>query len=143
MPQNPACPKCNSSKIVKNGRVRDKQRYKCKDCNYTYTNIKKILYDKIADISSFFIMALRCSDNRTWEINHDIKQIANAIGIDYRTLERRSIKTKEFENIFEEYIEVKKNNTTKSMDINILYGDIRLSFSIANYNTRLYYDLSM
>jgi len=27
------CPRCNSTKISKNGRHRGKQRYKCKECN--------------------------------------------------------------------------------------------------------------
>ena len=30
------CKKCNSSAIVKNGFVRDKQRYKCKECKYNF-----------------------------------------------------------------------------------------------------------
>jgi transposase-like protein len=31
------CKKCGSQSIVKNGRVRQKQRYKCKDCSYNFT----------------------------------------------------------------------------------------------------------
>ena len=31
------CPKCNSTKIYKFGIVRNKQRYKCKDCSYNFT----------------------------------------------------------------------------------------------------------
>lgn len=27
------CPKCESTKVVKNGRRRDKQNYLCRDCN--------------------------------------------------------------------------------------------------------------
>ena len=30
------CKHCNSTKIVKNGLVREKQRYKCKDCDYNF-----------------------------------------------------------------------------------------------------------
>ena len=30
------CKKCNSSTIVKNGFVREKQRYKCKECKYNF-----------------------------------------------------------------------------------------------------------
>lgn len=31
------CPKCNSEKIVKSGIVKNRQRYRCKDCGYHFT----------------------------------------------------------------------------------------------------------
>ena len=31
------CPKCKSDKKTKDGVVKDKQRYKCKDCGFRYT----------------------------------------------------------------------------------------------------------
>lgn len=31
------CPKCKSTKYVKNGKVNDRQRYKCKQCSFSYT----------------------------------------------------------------------------------------------------------
>lgn len=35
------CPKCNSAKKIKNGIVRNLQRYKCKDCQYNFTVEKR------------------------------------------------------------------------------------------------------
>ncbi len=35
------CPKCKSSNFKKDGIVKKKQRYKCKECNYRYTVTKK------------------------------------------------------------------------------------------------------
>jgi transposase-like protein len=35
------CSKCKSSRHVKDGIVRGKQRYKCKDCHYRYTVKRK------------------------------------------------------------------------------------------------------
>lgn len=35
------CPKCESSKHVKDGIVKNKQRYKCKECSFRYTVLKK------------------------------------------------------------------------------------------------------
>ena len=32
-----ACPKCQNSKIIKSGIVNNKQRYRCKKCNYFFT----------------------------------------------------------------------------------------------------------
>ena len=31
------CPKCSSNTHIKSGKVKDRQRYKCKKCNYHYT----------------------------------------------------------------------------------------------------------
>lgn len=31
------CPRCNATEIVKSGIVNDKQRYKCKACNYNFS----------------------------------------------------------------------------------------------------------
>ena len=35
------CAKCKSNHYVKNGFLRNKQRYKCKKCSYNYTVTKK------------------------------------------------------------------------------------------------------
>ena len=35
------CPKCNGSIKIKDGIVRNKQRYKCKSCGYRYTVMSK------------------------------------------------------------------------------------------------------
>ena len=35
------CPKCHSEKKVKNGKVLNKQRYKCKECKCSYTQSHK------------------------------------------------------------------------------------------------------
>jgi len=40
------CKKCNSSYVVKNGFVRDKQRYKCTECKYNFVEKdKRIISD--------------------------------------------------------------------------------------------------
>ena len=31
------CPKCGNDRIIKNGTVQSKQRYKCKECKYNFT----------------------------------------------------------------------------------------------------------
>jgi transposase-like protein len=31
------CPKCSNSAAIKSGKIKGKQRYKCKKCNYHYT----------------------------------------------------------------------------------------------------------
>jgi transposase len=35
------CSKCQGSNTIKAGKIKDKQRYKCKDCNYYYSVVSK------------------------------------------------------------------------------------------------------
>lgn len=35
--ENPSCPKCQNSNIVKSGIIKDRQRFLCKFCNYYFT----------------------------------------------------------------------------------------------------------
>ena len=34
---NPVCPKCDSHIVIKSGIVKERQRFKCKTCNYFFT----------------------------------------------------------------------------------------------------------
>ncbi|MGF1542838.1 MAG: hypothetical protein ACFCU5_20750 [Pleurocapsa sp.] len=40
------CPQCNSTNIIKNGRRRDRQRYKCKDCNRHFQETNNLSGDR-------------------------------------------------------------------------------------------------
>jgi transposase-like protein len=35
-----ACPKCDSENLIKSGIVKDRQRYRCKNCSYSFTVLK-------------------------------------------------------------------------------------------------------
>ncbi len=35
--KNPNCPRCDGTNITKSGILNEKQRFKCKDCNYNFT----------------------------------------------------------------------------------------------------------
>ena len=37
MTDNKHCPKCNSKNFVKSGIIKERQRFKCKSCNYYFT----------------------------------------------------------------------------------------------------------
>ena len=39
MNKNPNCPKCAAFEVVKNGKARGKQRFKCKKCNMQFTRL--------------------------------------------------------------------------------------------------------
>ncbi|MFH1052385.1 MAG: IS1 family transposase [bacterium] len=49
------CPRCKSNKSIKNGIVKNRQRYHCKDCGYNYT-VSKL--GKTID-KSYVVMALQ------------------------------------------------------------------------------------
>ena len=36
-----ACPRCTNQTFIKSGRVKERQRYKCKECSYYYTVSQK------------------------------------------------------------------------------------------------------
>ena len=38
---NPICPDCESSKTIKSGVIKERQRYRCKQCGYHFTVQKK------------------------------------------------------------------------------------------------------
>ena len=39
MNEKPACPKCKSTNVIKNGKVQEKQRLKCKSRSYQYVRL--------------------------------------------------------------------------------------------------------
>ncbi len=38
MNEKPVCPKCGATEVVKNGKARGKQRFKCKECGFQFTS---------------------------------------------------------------------------------------------------------
>jgi len=41
------CPKCQSSACIKDGIIKEKQRFKCKECSYRYTVLQRGLGNEI------------------------------------------------------------------------------------------------
>ncbi len=44
----PKCKNCGCEKVIKNGKVRGKQRYRCKECGYNFVEGDKRTNEKIA-----------------------------------------------------------------------------------------------
>ena len=36
-----ACPKCKSQQLIKSGVIKERQRFRCKDCGYSFTVLKE------------------------------------------------------------------------------------------------------
>lgn len=66
------CPKCKSEKKVKDGIVRDKQRYQCKECSYRYTvEYKNVSPDKKKNALHLYMEGLGFrSIGRHLEVSH-------------------------------------------------------------------------
>ena len=39
MNENPDCPRCKASAVIKSGKIQGKQRYKCKECGMQFTRL--------------------------------------------------------------------------------------------------------
>ena len=50
------CKNCTNSKIVKNGIVRNKQRYKCKSCGYNFVYGDERTNDKIIALKALIVL---------------------------------------------------------------------------------------
>jgi hypothetical protein len=46
------CPACESTQIIKNGRSRDRQRYRCKSCGYRFVEFPQKNYQKPSKINA-------------------------------------------------------------------------------------------
>jgi transposase-like protein len=61
------CPYCGSSKIVRLGTYRDSQRYQCKACRKTFTDISATVLNYIHDKEKFFASATLMLSGATLE----------------------------------------------------------------------------
>ena len=52
----PNCKNCKSSKVVKCGTVRNKQRYKCKECNYHFVEGDERTNEKIIAMKALCVL---------------------------------------------------------------------------------------
>ncbi|MDR2573772.1 MAG: IS1 family transposase, partial [Desulfovibrio sp.] len=52
----PECKNCKSAKVVKSGKIRGKQRYKCKDCAYNFVIGDGRTNEKIAALKALCVL---------------------------------------------------------------------------------------
>ena len=52
----PECKNCKSSKTVKSGKVRGKQRYKCKECGYNFVEGDTRTSEKIIALKALVVL---------------------------------------------------------------------------------------
>ena len=52
----PECKNCKSERVVKGGKVREKQRYKCKECGYFFVIGDERTNEKIAALKALCVL---------------------------------------------------------------------------------------
>lgn len=70
------CSRCGSSDYFKNGKMKGKQRYRCKECGYNFTNLHGRGYPP----------ALKLHALKLYTENVGIRSIARLLGVDPSTI---------------------------------------------------------
>ena len=63
MNKNPSCPKCKCAEVVKNGKINEKQRLKCKKCSFQFTRLTPRGYADSEKAFAFVLYNLGLSMN--------------------------------------------------------------------------------
>lgn len=74
------CPKCHSKNIKKNGKYKDRQLYKCKDCNKKFNELTGTPFHHTRLIYKQIVEAYDCLVNKL-----SIRKTANKIGVSIKT----------------------------------------------------------
>lgn len=74
------CPKCHSKNIKKNGKYKDRQTYKCKECNKKFNELTNTLFHHTRLYYKQIEQAYECLVNKL-----SIRKTANKIGVSIKT----------------------------------------------------------
>jgi len=133
----PECKKCQSIKTSKNGNVRGKQRYKCKECGYNFVIGDERTNEKISALKALCVLMYslgKCSFGMMGKLFNRNRSLI------YRWVWEAGMKTKEpviEENIkeieFDEmwhFIQSKKTNFGSSKPLTVAAGELSPGFSV-------------
>ena len=74
------CPKCQSKNIKKNGKYKDRQLYKCKDCNKKFNELTNTPFHHTRLVYKQIVDAYECLVNKL-----SIRKTANKTGVSIKT----------------------------------------------------------
>ena len=74
------CPKCQSKNIKKNGKYKNRQLYKCKDCNKKFNELTNTPFHHTRLVYKQIVDAYECLVNKL-----SIRKTANKIGVSIKT----------------------------------------------------------
>ena len=131
------CKNCKSEKVVKSGRVREKQRYKCKECGYNFVIGDDRTNEKIAALKALCVLLYSLGKG---SYNMMGKLFGRDRSLIYRWIEEAGIRTAEpeidseitqieFDEMWH-FIESKKTNFGSSKPLAAVAGELSPGFSV-------------
>jgi len=131
------CKNCQSKKVVKSGKVREKQRYKCKECGYNFVIGDERTNEKIAALKALCVLLYSLAKG---SYNMMGKLFGRNRSLIYRWIREAGINTAEpaidgeiSEIEFDEmwhFIQSKKRNFGLSKPLTVATGKLSPGFSV-------------
>jgi transposase len=131
------CKNCKSDRVVKSGKVRGKQRYKCKECGYHFVIGDERTDEKIAALKALCVLLYSLGKG---SYNMLGKLLGRNRSLIYRWIREAGLNTKEpeigeeirqieFDEIWH-FIESKKRNLGSSKPWTVAVGELWPEFSV-------------
>jgi len=131
------CKNCKSEKTVKSGRVRGKQRYKCKECGYNFVDGDERTNEKIAALKALCVLIYSLGKG---SYNMMGKLFGRNRSLIYRWIREAGLNTDEptingeitqieFDEMWH-FIQRKKENFGSSKPLTVAAGELSPGFSV-------------
>ena len=133
----PECKNCKSDKAIKSGKVRGKQRYKCKECGYYYVLGDERTREKIAAMKALCVLLYSLGKG---SYNMMGKLFGRDRSLIYRWIKEAGLNTEEpaidgeitqieFDEMWH-FIESKKRSFGSSRPLTVAAGELSPGFSV-------------
>jgi transposase-like protein len=131
------CKNCKSEKVVKSGKVRGKQRYKCKECGYNFVIGDDRTNEKIVALKALCVLLYSLGKG---SYNMMGKLFGRNRSLIYRWIREAGLNTEEpiidgeitqieFDEMWH-FIESKKQNFGSSKPLTVVAGELSPGFSV-------------
>ena len=131
------CKNCKSERIVKSGKVRGKQRYKCKECGYNFVDGDERTNEKIAALKALCVLIYSLGKG---SYNMLGKLFGRNRSLIYRWIREAGLNTDEpkingeireieFDEMWH-FIQSKKQNFGSSKPLTVVAGELSPGFSV-------------
>ena len=133
----PECKNCKSERVVKGGKVREKQRYKCKECGYFFVIGDERTNEKIAALKALCVLIYSLGKG---SYNMMGKLFGRNRSLIYRWIREAGLNTEEpaingeitqieFDEMWH-FIQRKKENFGSSKPLTAVAGELSPGFSV-------------
>ena len=131
------CKNCKSDRVVKSGKVRGKQRYKCKECGYNFVDGDERTNEKIAAMKALCVLIYSLGKG---SYNMMGKLFGRNRSLIYRWIREAGLNTDEpaingeimqieFDEMWH-FIQSKKENFGSSKPLTVVAGELSPGFSV-------------